>query len=99
MGWRSKFPKSSVLDEDLIKRIKNLQNGNENLDENSATILEPPNKKTKIINNASKVKIEMNTDQDSLRMPNSRGQMNWNKTAINDLINVTNLLKRNIRPF
>ena len=47
-------------------------------------VSEPPSKKAKTVN-SSKVKVEVE-DQDNLRMPNSRGQMNWNKIAINDLI-------------
>ena len=72
-----------LKDDDLIKRINDLQNGKENADE-TMHVLEPPSKKAKSAN-SSKVKVEVE-DQDYLRMPNSRGQMNWNKIAINDLI-------------
>ena len=47
----------------------------------------PASKKAKIAGvSVSKVKIEAEIDPESLRMPNSRGQMNWNKIAINDLL-------------
>ena len=95
-SWRSKFPKSSVLDEDLIKRIKDLRDGDENLDINAAdtSILDQPSaaKRAKISNatnapaGSTKIKLEILEDQDYVRMPNSRGQMNWNKIAIRDLL-------------
>ena len=71
------------LDEDLIKRIKDLING----DDKSISVEPPASKKAKISGvSVSKVKIEAEIDPESLRMPNSRGQMNWNKIAINDLL-------------
>ena len=86
-SWRSKFPKSSVLDEDLIKRIKDLINGGISGDDKSTSVEPPASKKAKIAGvSVSKVKIEAEIDPESLRMPNSRGQMNWNKIAINDLL-------------
>ena len=76
------------LDEDLIKRIKDLINGGISCDDNKSISMEPPaSKKAKIAGvSVSKVKIEAEIDPESLRMPNSRGQMNWNKIAINDLL-------------
>ena len=71
------------LDEDLIKRIKDLISG----DDKSMSVEPPASKKAKIAGvSVSKVKIEAEIDPESLRMPNSRGQMNWNKIAINDLL-------------
>ena len=91
-SWRSKFPKSSVLDEDLIKRIKDLRDGDENLDADASILEQPPAAKRAKISNAAaaasasaKIKLDIE-DQDYIRMPNSRGQMNWNKIAIRDLL-------------
>jgi hypothetical protein len=75
------------LDEDLIKRIKDLINGGIIGDDKSISVEAPASKKAKISGvSVSKVKIEAEIDPESLRMPNSRGQMNWNKIAINDLL-------------
>ena len=75
------------LDEDLIKRIKDLINGGISGDDKSISVEPPASKKAKIAGvSVSKVKIEAEIDPESLRMPNSRGQMNWNKIAINDLL-------------
>ena len=67
-----------------MKRIKDLINGGVGGDDKS--MLEPPASKKAKIAPVSKVKIEAEIDPESLRMPNSRGQMNWNKIAINDLL-------------
>ena len=81
-SWRSKFPKSSVTDDDLIKKI------NEALvvkdeDVNEAFFQGPAAKKIKMETKVIKSEPE---DPDTIRKPNSRGQMNWNKQAITDLL-------------
>ena len=81
-SWRSKFPKSSVTDDDLIKKI------NEALvvkdeDVSEAFFQGPAAKKIKMETKVIKSEPE---DPDTIRKPNSRGQMNWNKQAITDLL-------------
>ena len=85
-SWRSKFPKSSVFDDDLIRRIKDLLIAKENNEELS---FEPMAKRPKMMINATKKEPMDNTDfdQEHVRKPNSKGQMNWNQIAIQDLIN------------
>ena len=74
--WRMKFPKSSVLDDDLIKRIDDLEHG-ESTKENFDT--SPPGPPP-----AKKAKKAITNE--NLRQPNSRGQVTWNKVAIRDLL-------------
>ena len=74
-SWRTKFPKSSVTDENLSRKIHDL-------------ILNPSEElETPVSKRSKKAKTEpTEPDFDSLRKPNARGQMNWNKIAIRDLL-------------
>ena len=78
-SWRSKFPKSSVSDESLLRRIHDL------IYNKDSEEFEP-----KKSSGAAKKSLRSEDDLDSQRRPNNRGQMNWNKVAINDLLQCHN---------
>lgn len=83
-SWRSKFPKSSVLHETLVAKIRELEK-----ESDEGNIFEPITIPKKISTNSSvKRATRISIDKSSLdvRRPNSRGQMNWNKLAIKDLL-------------
>ena len=94
-SWRSKFPKSSVSDENLLRRIHDLIY-NKDSDDIPVGVTGPNawseryTTNSKKSNGGKKSSKDILEDLDSQRRPNGRGQMNWNKVAINDLLQCHN---------